>query len=325
MACRADEAGFIDLAFAPIRYVGKVNTVTYRGRLAPSPTGYLHRGHACTFWIAQERALAAGGILIFRDDDLDRPRVRQEYVDAMYEDLHWLGLNWQEGPDVGGHFAPYTQSVRIPLYRDAFEKLARAGFIYPCNCSRRDVMAAVGAPHEGEDEPIYPGTCRPSLELRVAEPPRPLTADSQAFIGNPSASLRQNWRFAVPYGEEIRFNDGNFGEQSAVAGVDFGDFLVWRKDGLPSYQLACVVDDALMQISEVVRGGDLMASTFRQILLYRAFGWEPPSFYHCPLVRDEMGRRLSKRDASTTLRGLRASGFSPEDCRNSPVVSVAGS
>ncbi|MEQ1860327.1 MAG: tRNA glutamyl-Q(34) synthetase GluQRS [Chthoniobacteraceae bacterium] len=261
----------------------------YRGRLAPSPTGFLHRGHARTFWIAQQRAEAAGGTLIVRNDDLDRARVRPEFVAAMFEDMRWLGLRWSEGPDLGGPHAPYTQSERLPLYRLAFERLLAAGLVFPCICSRKDVLTAAGAPHAGEEEPLYPGTCRERRD-------HPIDV---------------NWRLRVPDGEVLAFTDGHFGEQRATAGVDFGDFLVWRKDDLPSYQLACVVDDALMGITEVVRGADLIASTFRQLLLYRALGWTPPAFFHCPLVLDETGQRLAKRDASTTLRGLRAAGWTP--------------
>jgi len=270
----------------------------YRGRLAPSPTGLLHRGHAHTFWIAQQRAEAARGTLILRNDDLDRSRCRPEFVDAMFEDMRWLGLRWSEGPDLGGPHAPYTQSERLPLYRAAFERLRDAGHLFPCTCSRQDVLRAVGAPHAGEDEPIYPGTCRARWR-------------GKSEIRNPKSET--NWRFRVPDGEVIAFADLAAGPQRAIAGVDFGDFLVWRKDDLPSYQLACTVDDALMGITEVVRGADLITSTFRQLLLYRALGWTAPAFYHCPLVLDETGRRLAKRDVSTTLRGLRAAGMSPAD------------
>ena len=269
---------------------------TYRGRLAPSPTGFLHRGHARTFWVAQQRAEVAGGALILRNDDLDRTRCRAEYVAAMFEDMRWLGLRWSEGPDVGGPHAPYTQSERMPLYRAAFERLRAGGFLFPCTCSRQDVLRAIGAPHAGEDEPIYPGTCRGKAE----------SGDRNA---------ESNWRFRVPEGEAIEFTDGALGPQRAVAGADFGDFLVWRKDDLPSYQLACTVDDALMQITEVVRGADLIASTARQLLLYRALGWPAPHFYHCPLVLDENGKRLAKRDAATTVRGLRAAGLTPAAVR----------
>lgn len=269
----------------------------YRGRLAPSPTGYLHLGHARTFWTAQERAKAAGGTLIFRNDDLDGARCRPEFVDAMLEDLHWFGLAWSEGPDVGGPFAPYGQSQRMPHYLSAFEQLRAGGFIYPCTCSRQDVLRTLAAPHFGEDEPLYPGTCR--------------------HISPHRDRAGMNWRFRVPDGESVAFRDGAVGHQEECAGGDFGDFLVWRKDDLPSYQLACAVDDAAMKISEVVRGADLIASTFRQLLIYRARGHAPPDFFHAPLITDEHGQRLAKRHDALSLRTLRAQGRTPEELRAS--------
>ena len=276
----------------------------YRGRLAPSPTGYLHLGHARTFWTAHQRAQAAGGALILRNDDLDTARCRPEFAAAQLEDLRWFGLTWVEGPDLGGPHGPYNQSERRPLYRTAFEQLRAAGLVYPCSCSRKDVLAAASAPHEHADEPLYPGTCRPE-NLSVVEKTR--------RAGLPPGEL--NWRLRVPDGERIIFNDGLFGLQSAVAGRDFGDFLVWRKDDTPSYQLACVVDDAAMNITEVVRGADLVMSTFRQILLYRAFGYSAPAFAHCPLVTDAAGVRLAKRHDALALRTLRAADETPTAIR----------
>ncbi|MCE9609246.1 MAG: tRNA glutamyl-Q(34) synthetase GluQRS [Chthoniobacter sp.] len=273
---------------------------TYRGRLAPSPTGYLHLGHARTFWIAQERAAVAGGALILRSDDLDRTRCRAEFSAAMVEDLRWLGLRWSEGPDVGGPHAPYTQSERMPHYRAAFEKLRALGAIYTCHCSRQDVLRALGAPHAGDDEPVYPGTCRPAGG-----------ANDEWRMTNDEV----NWRFRVPDGETISFTDGALGSHAEIVGRDFGDFLVWRKDGLPSYQLACVVDDAAMGITEVVRGADLLTSTCRQLLLYRTLELVAPVFYHCPLMTDVDGVRLAKRDAATSLRALRAAGATPDGLR----------
>jgi glutamyl/glutaminyl-tRNA synthetase len=280
----------------------------YRGRLAPSPTGYLHLGHARTFWTAQQRARAAGGVLVLRSEDLDPARARVDFAAAMLEDLHWFGFAWQEGPDVGGPYAPYIQSGRQEFYRAAFERLRSAGVIYPCTCSRRDVQESVGAPHEappGEawtpDEPIYPGTCQ-----------------SGTPAGHPApARLGVNWRFRVPAGAILEFADGHYGAQSATAGAHFGDFVVWRKDDTPAYQLACVVDDAAMLITEVVRGADLLLSTFRQILLYRALGLTPPAFYHCPLLNDDHGVRLAKRQEALSLRSLRASGKTPEELTRS--------
>lgn len=271
----------------------------YRGRLAPSPTGLLHLGHARTFWTARERARAAGGTLFLRNDDLDTARCRPEFVTAMIEDLRWFGLVWQE-PMV-------TQSARIPLYRAALVRLHAAGLIYPCTCSRRDVQQAATAPHETgpilDDEPLYPGTCRPEN----LPPGSPLLAPRPPAQGD-----GLNWRFRVPDGETLVFVDGHCGEQRATAGRDFGDFLVWRKDDAPSYQLACVVDDADMGITEVVRGADLIKSTFRQLLLFRTLGLTAPAFYHCPLVTDDHGVRLAKRHDALALRTLREQGRTPE-------------
>ncbi|HSH38392.1 MAG TPA: glutamate--tRNA ligase family protein, partial [Chthoniobacterales bacterium] len=233
----------------------------YRGRIAPSPTGYLHVGHAITFYRAQERARGAGGELVLRIEDLDPDRCRPEFGNAIVEDLHWFGLQWDAGPDVGGPDAPYVQSGRREKYRGAWEQLRAQGFIYPCFCSRRDVLAAAGAPHGEADEPLYPGTCRPA----------------PGAISHADEPIGANWRFRVPDGETLRFTDGRLGEQTAVAGRDFGDFLVWRRDDVPAYQLAVVVDDAAMRISEVVRGADLLVSTFRQLLIYAALRVEPPA------------------------------------------------
>jgi len=268
----------------------------YRGRLAPSPTGYLHLGHARTFWTAQQRAKQNGGELILRNEDLDRVRCKPEFVSAMIEDLRWFGLEWNEGPDVGGKFAPYNQSERMSFYRAALGKLRSGNFIYPCMCSRRDIQQAVTAPHAEDDEPVYPGTCR---------------TKSLAQVGDQKFS----WRFRIPDGEAISFCDGNLGEQKFSAGKDFGDFVVWRHDDVPSYQLACVVDDAAMQISEVVRGADLLVSTARQLLLYRALGLMPPDFFHCELMLDGDGRRLAKRHDALSLRALRAQGRAAESLR----------
>lgn len=270
----------------------------YRGRLAPSPTGYLHLGHAKTFWTAQERARAHGGTLVLRSEDLDCHRARPEFAAAMLEDLRWFGLAWQEGPDCGGAFGPYTQSERLPRYQAAFERLRAGDFLFPCVCSRQEVRRALQAPHVGDEEPLYPGTCRQRTVATVAS-------------GDP----RVNWRFRVRDGEGVAFTDGHAGPQQFVAGRDFGDFVVWTREGFPSYQLAVVVDDAAMRISEVVRGADLLASTARQLLLYRALGLTPPAFYHCPLVTDDRGVRLAKRHDALSLRALRAAGRTSADLR----------
>jgi glutamyl/glutaminyl-tRNA synthetase len=282
-----------------------MGSVQYRGRLAPSPTGYLHIGHARTFWTAQQRAEDAQGVLILRSDDIDAVRARMAYAEAMLEDLRWLGLRWQEGPDCGGAFGPYEQSKRRPFYRAAFEQLQTAGCIYPCRCTRKDVLRALHAPHAGDEGPIYPGTCRPpTSQVRLG-----------SGTGKVLATSKFNWRFRVPDGETIDFVDGHFGRQQFVAGKDFGDFVVWRHDDVPSYQLSVVVDDAAMRITEVVRGADLLLSTARQLLLYRALGYLTPAFCHCPLVNDERGVRLAKRHDALSLRTLRQQGITPEMVR----------
>jgi glutamyl/glutaminyl-tRNA synthetase len=277
---------------------------TYRGRLAPSPTGLLHLGHARTFWTAYERARNAGGLLVLRDEDLDTQRARADYAAAMLDDLRWLGIVWQEGPDLGGPFAPYRQSERYGLYRETWERLRAGGWIYPCHCSRRELAAAVSAPHEDDgadedDEPVYSGRCRPAAGT-VAEASEPVGV---------------NWRFRVPDGETIAFQDNCMGPRSYVARRNFGDFVIWRRDDVPAYQLACVVDDAAMRVTEVVRGADLLKSTARQILLYRALAHTPPLWHHCPLLRDAHGQRLAKRTDALSLRALRERGLTPPEVR----------
>ena len=363
---------------------------TYRGRLAPSPTGYLHLGHARTFWMAWQRARAAHGKLIFRNEDLDYQRCKPEFVRAMYEDLHWLGLDWDEGfflrpqPDKAdqsdrsslnsdvahegvsrsggatdrgseiGSFGPYSQSERRSFYLDAWRKLRDSGLIYPCTCSRKDLERALSAPHEeptlntggaqppqaaekdlwkaqsemetragvesswlasstdsssqpgaaavqsaADDELPYPGTCREKISTAK-------DYDSPDGV---------SWRFKVPDGEMISFDDGYFGRQEFVAGRDFADFLLWRRDDIPAYQLAVVVDDAAMQITEVVRGADLLKSTARQLLLIRALGYSVPAYFHCPLLRDEKNVRLAKRHDALSLRKLREQGVKAEELK----------
>ena len=288
----------------------------YRTRLAPSPTGYLHLGHARTFWTAQERARARGSTLILRNEDLDSTRYKMEFVEAMLEDLRWFGFEWSEGLDLGGPFAPYNQSERMDHYRATLEKLRATNHIYPCTCSRKDIRDAVTAPHGADDEAIYPGTCRPKGGSGTGVSPVSFfSSPGQETHGRDARATKFAWRFRVPDGETISFTDGHFGAQHFVAGQDFGDFVVWRGDGVPAYQLACVADDAAMHITEVVRGADLLVSTARQILLYRALGLTPPDFFHCELMRDETGQRLAKRHDSLSLRELRARGESPANIR----------
>lgn len=274
-------------------------TTPYTGRLAPSPTGFLHLGHARTFFIAHQRARAAHGFLYLRDEDLDPQRSRPDFAAAMREDLLWLGLTWD---------AELRQSDRLPLYFAALQQLLAAGLAYPCTCSRRDLALATHAPHEDpaaepDDEPIYTNRCRPAASTPAA------------FLSN------TNYRFRTPDHAPISFNDLNAGPQTFTTSIDFGDFIIWRKPlssdpsdvGLPSYQLACAVDDALTHITEVVRGRDLLKSTARQILLQRALGYPTPTYFHCDLMRDANGVRLAKRHDALALRTLRAQGLSPAE------------
>jgi glutamyl-tRNA synthetase len=285
----------------------------YRGRLAPSPTGLLHLGHAHTFWTAAQRAIQHGGELILRNEDLDPQRCKPEFVRAMIEDLHWLGISWCEGPDCGGPYAPYTQSERRDHYFAAWMQLRDKGAIYPCTCSRKDVTQAAGAPNDADDEPLYSGKCRPGTSSEDARLRLAGRTNASAPIRNLPAGV--NWRFRVRDGEEICFTDLHLGPQRMIAGRDFGDFIVWRRDDVPAYQLAVIVDDAAMRITEVVRGADLLKSTARQILLYRALEMPIPQFYHCDLVRDEAGMRLAKRHDSLSIRKLRALEWIPEQVR----------
>jgi len=265
--------------------------------------------------MAQVRAQQHDGVLVLRNEDLDPDRSKPEFLRDLIEDLHWFGLNWQEGPDCGGPFAPYSQSERRKLYVEGFLKLWRQGLIYPCQCSRRDVQTATQAPHGADDEPVYPGTCRERAELKPMSEkylPSLIARDRREAQ---RAAAKFNWRFRVPDGETIEFNDGGQGRQRFIAGRDFGDFVLWRHDDVPSYQLAVTMDDALMRMTEVVRGADLLVSTARQLLLYRALGFAPPEFFHCELMTDTHGVRLAKRHDSLGLRALRAAGKTPEELR----------
>ena len=204
-------------------------------------------------------------------------------------------MRWREGPDVGGPYGPYVQSERPNHYLGAWRQLAARGMIYPCTCTRTDVERAIRAPHAGEHQAIYPGTCRPSVPSISAQ----------------TEPNGVNWRFRTQRGERITFTDGQAGPQEAVASHDFGDFIVWRRDGVPAYQLAVVVDDTAMRITEVVRGADLLGSTAQQILLYHALALPIPAFYHCPLITDGDGVRLAKRVGAHSLRALRTAGVDP--------------
>lgn len=284
----------------------------YRGRLAPSPTGLLHIGHARTFWTARERARRAGGALILRNEDIDPQRCKPVFVEAFIDDLKWLGCDWHEGPDIGGPHAPYNQSERTDLYRESLARLIEAKKVYACTCSRKDIRSAVGAPHGIDDEPIYPGTCRVNTCVGKASEGAAMLPSAWGLSEETKFSLR----FRVPDGKEVFFKDRNLGDKTFVANQDFGDFVLWRHDDVPSYQIAVVTDDIAMKITEVVRGLDLLVSTARQLLIYETLEAGPTNYYHCPVVCDENGERLAKRSNDVSLRALREAGKSARDVRN---------
>ena len=263
--------------------IGASGTVAI-GRLAPSPTGALHLGNARTFLLAWLSVRARQGTLRLRIEDIDGPRVKPATKDQTVEDLRWLGLDWDGAPEL--------QSDRLPLYDEAAQRLVAAGLVYPCVCSRREIEEAASAPHETGLEPVYPGTCRGRHADRAA---------ASAATGR-DAALR--FRVDVP---NVPFVDGFVGPQE---GRIAGDFVVQKRDGGPAYQLAVVVDDAAMGVTEVVRADDLLPSTPRQLLLYRALGLEEPRFVHVPLVVGGDGLRLAKRHGDTSLRHLRERGVS---------------
>ncbi len=256
------------------------------GRLAPSPTGGLHLGHARTFLIAWLSARSARGRVILRIEDLDSARVRDDARTSALVDLRWLGLDWDEGP--------YIQSERRAFYDDALDRLKAAELVYPCTCTRADVERAASAPHPEDEGPTYPGACAGRC-----------AADAQALGDRPFA-----WRFRVPPGS-VAWDDLFLGRRELDPARLGGDFIVGRNGLGPSYQLAVVVDDALNGVTQVVRGADLVPSTPRQILLYRALGWTPPRFGHVPLVLGPDGRRLAKRDGSIKLATFREQGVDP--------------
>jgi len=232
-----------------------------------------------------------------RMEDLDHPKVKPGTADAAQEDLRWLGLDWDEGPDCGGPFAPYVQSDRIHLYQAALSSLRKREVVYPCTCSRSDVETAQGAPHDGDEGPRYPGTCR----------------DRYAHFDDAASAMPAEripaWRFRVDEGS-VSFVDGFHGQQRQLVHSVVGDFVLARHVDGAGYMLAVVVDDAAMGITEVVRGDDLLSVTHRQLLLYKELGLQPPGFIHVPLVVSADGRRLAKRHGDTRIAALRKQGVS---------------
>jgi glutamyl-tRNA synthetase len=267
----------------------------YRGRFAPSPTGDLHLGSAAAALFCAAAARRAGGRLVLRIEDIDTGRVIAGKDAEILDDLRWLGIPWDEGPDVGGSAAPYVQSRRTTLYEATIEHLAARGLTYLCDCSRAEIARAASAPHAGEEGPRYPGTCR-AHGMR-----------SRPFRRPPAVRLR------VPDDAVVTVDDAVIGTLREEVAAITGDFVLRRGDGVFAYQLAVVVDDLAMGVTEVVRGGDLASSAPRQALLARLLGGEPPSFAHVPLLLGPDGTRLAKRARGMTIHDQRASGRSGAD------------
>ena len=260
-----------------------------RGRFAPSPSGRMHLGNLFCALLSYLSVKSRGGEWILRIEDLDTARCRPDYARQVEEDLRWLGLAWDEGGSAGGPDAPYFQSERTALYEAALARLRGMGLVYPCFCTRAQLHAA-SAPHREDGLTVYPGTCRGLTPEDIAR--------------REAAGRKGALRLRVPE-ETVTFTDGHLGEVTEYLPTDCGDFLLRRSDGLFAYQLAVVVDDAAMGVTEVVRGADLLSSTPRQLLLYELLGWEAPEFYHFPLLLSPDGRRLSKRDGDLGLGALR--------------------
>ena len=264
------------------------------GRLAPSPTGAQHLGNARSFLLAWLSIRAQSGWLILRIEDIDSPRTKSGADQQAIDDLKWLGLDWDEGPQKPGPVAPYYQTEKTQRYHAALKDLQDSDLVYACTCSRSDIAQAASAPHAGAEGPIYPGTCAGE------------NASKGVQLAGPSA-WRYRWTDA-----SMQFKDGLMGRQQCNPSTDFGDFVVFKADTTPAYQLAVVVDDHEMQVTEVLRGNDLIPSTFRQLALYRAFGWKPPTMIHVPLVVGTDGRRLAKRHGDTRLSSIRQAGVAAE-------------
>jgi glutamyl-tRNA synthetase len=280
-------------------------------RLAPSPTGALHLGHARTFLLTWWLARQAGARIFMRMEDLDAGRAKPESIQQAYDDLRWLGIDWDPYPQSSPPGGEVVQSQRLPLYVAALETLWQKRAIYPCTCTRADIAAAVAAsasaPHETDPAPRYPGSCAAADPAALRHlPARDVPAALLARTGKPAC-----WRLRVPPGP-IAFDDLIAGPQSLDVQATSGDFPLTRFDGAPAYQLACVVDDHDMAIDLVLRGDDLLPSTPRQLALYRALGYRPPRFAHAPLVVGADGKRLAKRHGESRIAQFRAAGARPD-------------
>lgn len=274
-----------------------LKTNTPRGRFAPSPSGRMHLGNAWTALLAWLDIRKKGGLMVLRMEDLDPDRSRIEYAEGLMEDIRWLGLDWDEGPDIGGPCFPYNQSERMSRYQTIFDKLTQAGHVYSCFCSRGELRSIASAPHAGDLEVPYPGHCAT------------LAAEDRIRIED--QGRRPAYRLRV--GEAVvEFADELYGLQHQVLSRTCGDFVIRRSDGVFAYQLAVVTDDADMGIDRILRGADLLASTPRQIYLWHLLGLHPPVFLHVPLLIGSDGSRLSKRHGSLAIAAMRSKGIRPE-------------
>ena len=281
----------------PAKPHGPKPSAVPRGRFAPSPSGEMHLGNAWTALLAWLDIRSRNGVIVLRMEDLDPDRCRVEYAELLLADLRWLGLDWDEGPDRGGPFPPYCQSERTGFYQQAFDRLAAAGLVYPCFCSRAELRSVASAPHAGEGERVYSGRCS---RLGEAEIVRRMAAGHR-----PAYRLRAADRV-------MDFADGLMGRQQQKLQQECGDFVIRRADGVYAYQLAVVVDDAAMAVDRILRGADLLSSTPRQIYLWEQLGYPPPAYVHVPLLLGSDGSRLSKRHASLSLAALRRQGIRAE-------------
>lgn len=266
-----------------------------RGRFAPSPSGRMHLGNLFSALLAWLSVRSAGGELVLRIEDLDPDRCRREYAEVLADDLRWLGLDWDEGYQKGGPHGPYLQSERTDYYRACFADLEARGLVYPCYCTRAERLAA-SAPHRSDGAAVYSGRCRSLTEVQRAEL---------------AATRHPAWRLSVP-DQTVSFQDGHMGPFHQRLTEECGDFIIRRSDGVYAYQLAVVADDGDMEVTEVVRGMDLLDSTPRQLLLYELLDLPAPRFFHVPLLTAEDGRRLSKRDRDLDMGTLRER-YTPEE------------
>lgn len=271
--------------------------MTYIGRLAPSPTGAQHIGNARTYLVAWLHAKTNQGKLLLRIEDLDTPRTKAGAEDLIFEDLDWLGLDWDRDSSPAGYI---RQSERTPRYTEVLDQLKSCELVYPCICTRSEIEEAASAPHESFlDGTVYSGKCATNC-----------VADASKFD---ATGMKYSWRFRFPRSQQVTWVDQFAGLQTLVPSQALGDFVVARNYGPVAYQLAVVVDDHDSGINHVVRGNDLIFSTYRQLAIYHAMNWDTPNWIHLPLVVGNDGRRLAKRHGDSRLSYYRSMGTKPEE------------